>query len=183
MKKLLAMVLVMIVLLAWTGVGALASGYVYGSTGDSFVRTGPGLDYNSFGTLYKGQSATYLDSISYDDRGVAWYRISWNGRAGWVSSRYTVLSGAGSYYGGDEYYGDFSAPDYSPYYDTVFGSTGDSFVRTGPGLGYNSFGTLYKGQSAAFLGNISYDSRGVAWYNIRFNGRSGWVSSRYTTIY
>ncbi len=182
MRRFLARVLTLAVLLAWTS-AALASGFVYGNSGDSYVRTGPGLVYNTIGTLYRGQSAAYLDAIEYDDRGVAWYRVSWNGRAGWVSSRYTLLSGVDDYGDYDEYYDDYGNPDYTPYYDTVYGSTGDSYVRTGPGLGYNSIGTLYRGQSAAYLNNIEYDDRGVAWYNIRFNGRSAWVSSRYTTLY
>lgn len=66
--------------------------YVKGVSGDSNVRTGPGLSYDSIGALKKGQSAEYLDESSIDDRGVAWYCIYFNGRNGWVSSKYTELS-------------------------------------------------------------------------------------------
>ena len=66
--------------------------YVKGVSGDSNVRTGPGLGYDSIGELKKGQSAEYLNESSVDDRGVAWYYISFNGKSGWVSSKYTELS-------------------------------------------------------------------------------------------
>jgi hypothetical protein len=33
--------------------------------------------------------ARYLGETSIDDRGVLWYKIKWNGREAWVSSKYT----------------------------------------------------------------------------------------------
>ena len=60
-------------------------------TGNTYVRTGPGLKYKSLGTLHKDESARYLHETSVDDRGVTWYKIKWNGREAWVSSRYTSL--------------------------------------------------------------------------------------------
>ena len=62
----------------------------------------------------------------------------------------------------------------------IEGDDGKSFVRTGPGLGYKSIGTLRRGDDAKYLGETSIDERGVLWYKIRFNGKSAWVSSRYT---
>ena len=61
--------------------------------------------------------------------------------------------------------------------------SGDANVRTGPGLGYGTIGTLYAGGSARYLGSTSYDNRGVAWYQISFNGRTGWVSSADASLY
>ena len=58
-------------------------------TGDTYVRTGPGLKYKTIGVLHKGDETKYLGKSSTDDRGVAWYKVDWNGRTGWVSSRYT----------------------------------------------------------------------------------------------
>ena len=63
---------------------------IEGDSGKSNVRTGPGLDYKSIGVLHKGEEAKFLGETSVDDRGVLWYKISWNGRKAWVSSRYTV---------------------------------------------------------------------------------------------
>ena len=61
-----------------------------GDSGKSNVRTGPGLHYKSIGVLHRGEEARYLGKTSTDERGVLWYKIEWNGRSAWVSSRYTV---------------------------------------------------------------------------------------------
>lgn len=59
--------------------------------GDTNVRTGPGLKYKILDVMYDGDEATYLNKSSKDDRGVVWYKISWYGDTGWVSSKYTEL--------------------------------------------------------------------------------------------
>ena len=56
--------------------------YIEGDDGKSHVRTGPGLGY-------KAIDARFLGETDIDDRGVLWYKIRWNGRDAWVSSRYT----------------------------------------------------------------------------------------------
>lgn len=65
--------------------------YVLGDDGRSNVRTGPGLDYDSIGILYDGDTAEYTGKSAIDDRGVRWYQIHWRGRKAWVSSRYTSV--------------------------------------------------------------------------------------------
>ena len=90
MKKVIITLLTIALIVAF-GTAALAAGYVYALTGSTKIRTGPGLYYSEIGTLFQGDSAPYLGDTSYDSRGVAWYRISWEGGSGWVSSRYTTL--------------------------------------------------------------------------------------------
>lgn len=131
--------------------------------GDAYLRTGPGLCYATADTLYCGERALYLGNSCYDDRGVEWYNVQFEGNSGWVSSVYACLSTQRMRY--------------------VEGSTGKSNVRTGPGLDYKSLGTLHKGESATYLGNTSVDERGVVWFNVCFNGKNSWVSSRYTVLY
>ena len=63
--------------------------YIEGDSGKSNVRTGPGLEYKSIGTLHRGESARYLGKTATDDRGVLWYMIRWDGHDAWVSSMYT----------------------------------------------------------------------------------------------
>ena len=41
---------------------------------------------------------------------------------------------------------------------------------------------MQKGEVASYLGSYSTDERGVVWYYVRFDGQSGWVSSRYTAL-
>jgi len=63
------------------------------TTGDVWLRTGPGLDYDAVSILSSGKTFEYLGESSVDERGVAWYRISAGGKEGWVSSRYSELIG------------------------------------------------------------------------------------------
>ncbi len=63
------------------------------TTGDVWLRKGPGLDYDAVSILSSGKSFEYLGESSVDERGVAWYRISDGEKEGWVSSRYTELIG------------------------------------------------------------------------------------------
>ena len=145
-----------------------ATRYVVGDSGKSNVHTGPGLSYKVIGVLRVDDSARFLDKTSVDSRGVTWYKISWKGDTAWVSSKYTRLSSK-------------SGSDYDDA-DTVC-ADGDTNVRRGPGLKYSSFDVMYDGDEADYLGKRSTDSRGVVWYKIDWYGETGWVSSKYTTLY
>ena len=61
------------------------------ATGQLNVRSGPGLHYSELGMLKNGATAAYLGEHSTDERGVTWYKVSYNGGSGWVSSRYCTL--------------------------------------------------------------------------------------------
>ena len=63
------------------------------TTGDVWLRTGPGLDYESVAILKTGKTYEYLGETSVDERGVAWYKITVGDKTGWVSSRYSELIG------------------------------------------------------------------------------------------
>ena len=60
-----------------------------GVTGKSHVRTGPGMNFKIIGVLHTGEETKYLGKSAYDENGRKWYKIEWNGRNAWVSSRYT----------------------------------------------------------------------------------------------
>ena len=147
--------------------GTFAYGTDVNITGNCNIRSGPSLSDKSRGTAHKGDVMTGTGSISTDSRGIDWYSVRYKGETCWVSSVYAELDG---YSGGTSY-------------GTVYGDSGDSNVRTGPGLGYSKLGVLYDGDSAPYQGKTSYDDRGVAWYKIRWNGSTAWVSSRYTILY
>lgn len=59
-------------------------------SGRTYIRKGPGLEYKKIECMNKGQSAAYVGTTKYDDRGVAWYNVEFKGVVGWVSSRYTT---------------------------------------------------------------------------------------------
>ena len=60
-------------------------------SGDTYVRKHPDKDAADFGVLYRGDSVPYLEEKRWDDRDVVWYKVSFRGRTGWVSSRYTKI--------------------------------------------------------------------------------------------
>ena len=188
MKRKLFITLLASMLVSLLACSALASSIYF--TGDCNVRTGPGLGYNKKGSVNRGSYLHYLEQSSVDYRGVRWYKVSFGGGSGWVSSVYgniTSNSGYATYGAGgsdnDLYYDDDGVyADDDGYSDYVYASSGDTHVRTGPGLGYGSLGVMYRGEGAVYLGKTRYDSRGVAWYSIRWDGVEAWVSSRYTSI-
>ena len=62
-------------------------------SGDTYVRKHPDKDSEDYGVLYQGDSAPYLEEKRWDDRDVVWYKVSFHGHKGWVSSRYTKIIG------------------------------------------------------------------------------------------
>ena len=62
-------------------------------SGDTYVRKHPDKDSEEYGVPYQGDSARYLEEKRWDDRDVVWYKVSFHGHKGWVSSRYTKIVG------------------------------------------------------------------------------------------
>lgn len=61
-------------------------------------------------------------------------------------------------------------------------ATGNVHVRTKPNRKGEDLGILDMGEKVPFLGERKTDERGVAWYKVKFCGRTGWVSSKYSKI-
>ena len=137
--------------------------YVTSDGGDSNIRKQPNLQGSVVKVLKKGERATYLGKNSWDERGVEWYNISYNGVKGWVSSKYTTLSGA----------------TVSAY---VYADGGDSNMRKEPNLQGKIYCTFKEGNYAVYLNRDSVDDRGVTWYYVAYGNYTGWVSSRYTSL-
>ena len=62
-------------------------------SGDTYVRKHPDKDAADIGVLYQGDSAAYLEQKDWDERDVVWYKVSFHGKNGWVSSKYTKIVG------------------------------------------------------------------------------------------
>lgn len=139
------------------------------------LRSGPGTGYEDIGTLARGEQVPYLSSAT-DSRGNVWYQVQYYSYGtGWVISTYADVV-----YGTSSGVADTTTNVAGSY---VKATNGKSNLRTGPGLGYADVGTMQNGETATYLGNYSTDERGVVWYQVRFEGQTGWVSSRYTTLY
>ena len=172
MKKNLLVVVISVLLVVLTG-SALAAGYVQATGGDVYLRTAPNLNGGKLNAMKENETASYLNGSAIDERGVLWYYVSFEGEAGWVSSRYSQL------YGVSLVLPDFS--NTSSAYVKAIG--GDVNLRTSPSLNGGKLAVMKEGQTAAYLNGSSVDDRGVVWYKVSFNGKAGWVSSRYSELY
>ena len=63
------------------------------TTGNVWMRRGPGLGEEQIVSLKEGVTLEYLGETSTDERGVDWYKVSDGKNTGWVSSKYTELTG------------------------------------------------------------------------------------------
>ena len=141
---------------------ALAESYVVVSS-DAHVRSGPGLNYDSLDVMRAGEKAGYLENSSVDSRGVTWYKVNYGSVTGWVSSKYAAVKQGGTNSG-------FFTGESDSY---VKVSGGDAHVRSGPGLNYDSLEVMHAGETAVYLDDSSVDSRGVAWYKVKYDGVTG----------
>ena len=98
MKRFVSILLVLMLCLAALPMTALAASGktmfipVNGSDGGQvYLRKGPGLDYAEVKVIKAGKTAKYLGTTKKDSRGVAWYKVSFNNKTGWVSSKYGKL--------------------------------------------------------------------------------------------
>ena len=162
MKKLVISLLAMLLIAAMLMGSAMAAAYVE-TTGNVYVRSGPGLGYTTLGTVNKGTTLTYQNQYFTDDRGVVWYMVLYKNSNAWVSSTYADLYGA-------------SIATY------LYATDGDSYLRNAPNLNGKILDTFQEGNSAQYLNASSVDERGVTWYRVSYNGKTGWVSARYTTF-
>ena len=148
---------------------------VVGTSGSSWVRSGPGRGYEKLAVLSEGASCEYLGSTRSDERGVAWYNVRVDGVEGWVSSRYTALNADEGW--GDE---DFSWELGEARYVRA---TARVNVRSGPGTNYEDVGTLVRGECLTYLNETRYDAGGQGWYKARYYSYGEvWVSAVYSEL-
>ena len=58
-------------------------------------------------------------------------------------------------------------------------TTGNVNIRKGPGLDYKEITAVPSGTKLDWTGATATDERGVKWYKVVRNGKTGWVSSKY----
>ncbi|MDO4174486.1 MAG: SH3 domain-containing protein [Eubacteriales bacterium] len=125
------------------------------------VRSGPSTSHSVIGGLSGGASANVVGSSG------KWYKISYGGGYGYISSSYT--SSAPSTTTNTSNVTNVSNTSGKTYYSTTAGLN----VRSGPGTSYASKGTLSYGQAVTVIDTSSY------WYKVQFNGGTGYVGSKY----
>ena len=124
------------------------------------IRSGAGTGYGVIGTL------TYNSSVSVISNSNGWSQISHNGTTGYVSSDYLDFSGSSSSSGSGS-----SSSESASNSGVV---TADFLnVRSGAGTGYRVIGELSEGY------RVSIISSSNGWYEINYNGTTGYVSADY----
>lgn len=117
------------------------------------VRSGPGTGYASVGSLNSGDRVNILEQFTYN--GTTWGCT----KTGWISLDYVYIDGTGT---GNNKSG------------TVTGN--DLNIRSGPGTGYASVGSLNSGDTVTILYQLTVGD--TTWGNID----KGWISMDYVSL-
>ncbi|MDO4740740.1 MAG: SH3 domain-containing protein [Eubacteriales bacterium] len=146
-----------------------ARGYVQIVNGNVNVRSKPHTEAEILTSVKQYSVVTYLGKGAVDEREVDWYYVSANGKAGWISSKYAkFVSSPGT------------KEDTKGTYVIISG--GDCSMRKGADLNASLVTTLKNGTVCNYLHEKATDTRGVDWYHVSHNDKSGWVSSKYAKI-
>lgn len=142
------------------------------SDGPLRVRSGPGTGYSVLGSLATGKSFT-VTGKAQDSSGTWWYRLTYSGKTGYVSSAYVTTKTE-------------SGTEEEPEPDTGKKQVGTVFdgplrVRSGAGTNHDTLGQLSTGKTFDIEGTAK-DSSGTVWYKLTYNGRFGYVSSKYVKV-
>ena len=161
MKKILAMIMVLLLVAAALPVSALAasSKTVYISStgsGSMNVRSGPGKSYSVKGYVH------HKDTVDVLDKSGEWskVRVHDNGVTGWIKTKYI----------------DGTTEDLGSGTKTVKVASGSNLnLRTGPGTGYGIKGTVDNGAAVKVL-NTEDD-----WVKVTVSstGKTGWIMAKY----
>lgn len=131
------------------------------------LRKGAGTGYGKITVAEKGAKLFYLGSSAKDSGGRLWYRVASAYGPAWLSSKYATLSQGGS--------SSSTSKDKAV-------TTGNVWMRKGPGLGYATITAIPDKTTVSYTGSSSTDSRGVKWYKVKYAGKEGWISSRYSKL-
>ncbi|NLD20277.1 MAG: SH3 domain-containing protein [Clostridiales bacterium] len=129
------------------------------------VRSGPGTNYGRLGLLSNGKTFT-ITGKSQASNGVWWYRLSYNGSTGFVTSQYVTTKSTAA-----------AVTTVENTTGTVNDKDGLN-VRSGPGTSYSKLGYYANGKTFAVTGKAQA-SDGVWWYQLTYGDKTGYVSSAY----
>ena len=114
------------------------------------VRSGASTSYSVIGSLSKGSKVEVISTSN------GWSKIKYNGQTGYVSSKYLSSS----------------TPESSTT-TTKYVNASSLNVRSGASTSYSVIGNLSKGSKVEVI------STSNGWSKIKYNGQTGYVSSKY----
>ncbi|HHQ4317518.1 SH3 domain-containing protein [Clostridium perfringens] len=131
------------------------------------MRSGPGSNYGVIGTLRNNDKVEIIKEVD------GWYEIKFNGKIGYVSSQYIKIVDNES---SEEKPVEPEKPSVSVNKQGVVKVNSALNMRSGPGSNYGVIGTLRNNDKVEIIKEVD------GWYEIRFNGKVGYVSKSYITI-
>ena len=131
------------------------------------MRSGPGSNYGVIGTLRNNDKVEIIKEVD------GWYEIKFNGKVGYVSSQYIKIVDNES---SEEKPVEPEKPSVSVNKQGVVKVNSALNMRSGPGSNYGVIGTLRNNDKVEIIKEVD------GWYEIRFNGKVGYVSKSYITI-
>ena len=136
------------------------------TTGDTLnVRSGTNSSTSILGTLSNGATV----NITGKDKTTGWYRINFNGKTGFVSDKYIQIVADSNT--------NIEAMNKTG--KVVKLAAGDTLnVRSGTNSNTSLLGTLSNGTTVKITGR----DKTTGWYQINFNGKTGYVSDYYIEI-
>lgn len=135
------------------------------------VRSGPGSNYDSIGTLKKGTTFVIIGKAK-DSSGKYWYKLTYGDTTGYVSSSYVTTSNTSS---------SSSTEAVTFQIGTTTAESGVN-VRTGAGTGYRILTVLKEGSVVTVTGSAKA-SNGKVWYKYKYSSsKTGYICSDYMKV-
>ena len=138
--------------------------------GNINVRSGPGTGYSRVTILGTGKRVAVVETSGN------WYKISFDGKAGYIMSSYVIRDGEASSAAPAAPAAPAPAPATAV---TVEGNAtvkgGNINVRSGPGTGYNRVAVVGTGK------RVTLETEEGGWCRISFDGKTGYILGTYLT--
>lgn len=152
---------------------SMSGSYVKIVNGNVTMRSKANKDSSAITTINKGTTVTFKGKASTDSRGVVWFKVSYKGNTGWISSKYAKITDSA---------GNSSGGSTSTSGSKVKIVGGNVTIRANANKTSDKLGYISAGKTATYLGSSKKDSRGILWYKVKYNGVTGWVSSMYAKL-
>ena len=145
------------------------------------LRAKPLTSSTIYTSIPAGKIVSCTGTAAKTSGGFVWYQVKYNGTTGWIYSAYAEKYSSSSD-DSDSQSGSTVVKTYDidgKYVKVVGGSVN---IRSKAGTSYKVVGSMPSGAYGSCLGTAAKDTRGVVWYKVKYNGVTGWVSSRYSKI-
>lgn len=145
------------------------------------LRAKPLTSSTIYTSIPAGKIVSCTGTAAKTSGGSVWYQVKYNGTTGWIYSAYAEKYSSSSD-DSDSQSGSTVVKTYDidgKYVKVVGGSVN---IRSKAGTSYKVVGSMPSGAYGTCLGTAAKDTRGVVWYKVKYNGVTGWVSSRYSKI-